>query len=216
MQRLVATVQQLAVFPVKSLPGTAPHRVEVGADGLRGDRALVLVGPGGEVLTAKHHPGLRALDLTGPPEAPLVTAPGAAPGDLDAVARALGLDGPVRLELAAGGARQVAPVHVVTLAERAAPGAGDSSRANVVLDLPGEPGEPGEPAGAGAPAGALLRPEGADGPVLRLTRRPRHCAGVFADVLVPGVLRVGQRVLLEPGPHAPADGRAPGPAGAHG
>ncbi|WP_432546220.1 MOSC N-terminal beta barrel domain-containing protein [Kineococcus sp. SYSU DK004] len=210
MQRLVATVHHLAVFPVKSLPGSAPRRVEVGADGLRGDRALVLVGPDGGTLTAKHHPGLRALDLTGPPEAPLVTAPGAAPGDLDAVARALGLAGPVRLERAAGGARQVAPVHVVTLAQRAAPGAEDSSRANVVLDLPAEPDDP------DALTGALLRPEGADGPVLRLTGRPRHCAGVFADVLAPGVLEVGRRVLLEPGPAAPGDGRAPGPPRAHG
>ncbi|MCI2238969.1 MOSC domain-containing protein [Paenibacillus sp. TRM 82003] len=194
-----ALVVQIAVFPVKSVAGLLPAAVEVGPEGLEGDRGFVLTA-GGEPLRAKTTPQLRELELSGTPQAPLVSAPGAAPGDLRAVARFLGVDAPVQLHPAPGGARQVAAVHVVTTADRDAPGAGDSSRANLLL----------RPAAAALPpaaelAGALLEV----GPVLlRLGRPPRHCAGSFAEVLRGGTVRTGDAARLRT--------RADGPGGAPG
>ncbi|MFB9377870.1 MOSC N-terminal beta barrel domain-containing protein [Kineococcus gynurae] len=172
---------QVQVFPVKSVPGLSLPAVEVRAEGLLGDRGFVLAS-GTETLVAKHHPALRSLALDGPPGAPRVAAPPAGPGDLRAVAARLGL-AEVHLEPVTGGARQVAAVHVVTLRARRVEGAGDSSRANLVLDTDGWPEDPVE--------GDVLEV----GPVtLRLGATPRHCAGSFAEVLRPGRVGVGDAV----------------------
>ena len=193
-------VSELALFPVKSVAGLRPARVEVGPQGLAGDRGFVLARPGGEALTAKTAPGLRQLELSGSAGAPLVRAPGGEPGDLAAVARHLGLDAPLELRAPPGGARQVAAVHVVTTLERDDPGAGDASRANLVL----------APAAGAYPPAAL--PEGAVLEVgevlLRLGRPPRHCAGSFAEVLRGGVVRTGDAARLRAHP-----GGAPGSPG---
>ena len=186
----------LALFPVKSVAGLRPDVAVLQADGLRGDRGHVLVTADGTVLTAKTAPRLRALELTGSAERPLLTVPGGRPGDLDAVAALLGT-GPLRLRADAAGARQVAAVHVVTRAQREDPAAGDASRANLVVDLdPDLDGVPDDAEGAelvlGDPGGAPVR--------LRLGAHPRHCAGWFAEVLVPGTLRRGAPVQLLP-PH---------------
>ncbi|WP_432495862.1 MOSC N-terminal beta barrel domain-containing protein [Kineococcus auxinigenes] len=182
-----ALVVQIAVFPVKSVAGVRAEVVDVGPQGLAGDRGFVLTAAG-EPLRAKTTPRLQELELSGTPTAPVVGAPGGTPGDLAAVARFLGVDAPLELRPAPGGARQVAAVHVVTTTDRDAPGAGDSSRANLVL----------RPTAAALPpaaelAGALLEV----GPVLlRLGRPPRHCAGSFAEVLVPGTVRTGDTARL--------------------
>ncbi|WP_432486070.1 MOSC N-terminal beta barrel domain-containing protein [Kineococcus esterisolvens] len=194
-----ALVVQLALFPVKSVAGLCVEAAEIGPEGLAGDRGFVLALADGEPLRARTAPRLRELELSGPAHAPVVSAPGGAPGDLAAVARFLGVDGPVRLRRAPGGARQVAAVHVVTTTDRDAPGAGDSSRANLVL----------RPTGGALPpaaelAGALLEV----GPVLlRLGEPPRHCAGSFAEVLRGGTVRTGDPVRLR----ASADGAAGAP-----
>ncbi|NAZ77916.1 hypothetical protein GTQ99_21260 [Kineococcus sp. T13] len=184
MTDLVGVLRLICTFPVKSVAGRCPQRAEVTPDGLRGDRGHVLTAADGTVLLAKHHPRLRELRLEGGADgrAPLVRTPDGS-GDLDAF---LGVAG-VALAAAEGGARQVAPVHVVTTAQRADPAAGDSSRANLLLELgPGEP-DPGEL------VGALLRCGDVE---LELGERPRHCAGLFATVLATGELRVGDAVRL--------------------
>ncbi len=125
------------------------------------------------MLAAKRVPRLRELGLTGDgPPALLV------PGGQD-LATFLGVDG-ARLAPVPGGARQVEAVHVVTLAQRADPAAGDTSRANLVLDLD-----------APLPSGTLLRTGTA---LLEVVGVPRHCGGVFARVVEPGALRVGDVV----------------------
>ncbi|NAZ82120.1 hypothetical protein GTR02_09850 [Kineococcus sp. R8] len=175
---------------MKSVAGLRPDEAELRPDGLLGDRGHVLVTADGTVLTAKTAPLLRTLDLGGSAADPLLAVPGGRPGDLEAVAALLG-SGPVRLRADPAGARQVAPVHVVTRAQREDPAAGDASRANLVVDL----GGPGEPA-AGAEL-VLGDPDAA--PVrLRLGARPRHCAGWFAEVVVGGTLRRGAPVQVLP------------------
>jgi len=180
----------LALFPVKSVAGLHPDDAVLEPSGLRGDRGHVLVTADGTVLTAKTAPLLRTLELTGSAEVPLLAVPGGRPGDLDAVAALLGT-GPVRLRADAAGARQVAPVHVVTRAQREDPAAGDASRANLVVDLGGlsEPAEGAELV-VGEPDAAPAR--------LRLGTRPRHCAGWFAEVVAGGTLRRGAPVRLLP------------------
>lgn len=173
----------IGLFPVKSVAGLSPTRVRVGPEGLQHDRGFALVGAEGEVLTARRVPQVRGLVLTGDPASPRVTA--ADGRDASAV-----LGFPVRLLAQDGGARQVAPVHVVSTAQRAAPDAGDSSRANLVVRLDDE-----EP-GPDAFTGARLRVGEVE---LLLEQRPRHCAGLFARVLVPGTVHVGDPVRLSVG-----------------
>jgi len=180
-------LEGIGLFPVKSVAGLAPDEAVLGPDGLRHDRGFALVGPDGEVLTARRTPGLRGLRLHGDPAAPLVT-----PATGQDLAEALGVAAELRAQ--EGGARQVAPVHVVSLAQRSAPGAGDSSRANLVLRFGAD--EPGPDAFTGA---RLVVGE----VELLLAERPRHCAGLFASVLVPGTVRVGDPVRLTVGAQGP-------------
>ena len=49
-----------------------------------------------------------------------------------------------------------------------------------------------------------------DGVVLAVEQRPRHCAGLFARVLRPGVARVGDRVVLRPAGASATAGQTPG------
>jgi len=176
---MTGRLESLHVFFVKSLPGTAPSSVAIEPEGLVGDRSHALVDADGEVLKPKVHPRLRELGLSGTLE---VVVPGGA--DL---AEFLGVPG-ARVATVDGGARQVEAVHLVTLAQRAVPGAGDSRRANLVLDVP----EPAHWLGARVLVGAVE---------LEVTAVPKHCAGVFARVLVPGTARVGDAVQVLAGPH---------------
>ena len=178
---VIGVLLQVGLFPVKSVAGFSPPAAVLDAEGLRGDRSHHLLGADGEPLRAKHHPGLRDLRLSGAPQAPEVVTP-----DGSDLAGFLHVPG-VSLRPASGGARQVAPVHVVSSAQRRAPGAGDSSRANLVVEFGAD--EPGPDALVGA---RLVVGE----VVLHLGERPRHCAGLFATVAVPGRVRVGDRVSL--------------------
>jgi uncharacterized protein YcbX len=60
-------VQQLWRYPVKSLAGESLERAEVLADGIAGDRLVVVHGPDG-VLTSRTRPGLLSLHATLSPE----------------------------------------------------------------------------------------------------------------------------------------------------
>jgi uncharacterized protein YcbX len=113
-------------------------------------------------------------------------------GDRDAVARAVGeLAGrAVRLVRTPGEDAGVAPVHLVSRAaiERAAAGevpegcSADDPRANLVLTLDGD---------ERTWVGRELRVGEA---VLHVTRTPKHCLGVYADVRIPGRVSVGDPV----------------------
>ncbi|WP_346623212.1 MOSC N-terminal beta barrel domain-containing protein [Blastococcus montanus] len=177
-----ARVAQLWVYPVKSLGGTARDRVRLAPAGPEGDRAYTVVdAASGEVLRGKHAPGLGELAPTGDPRA-----------DARAVTGALGR--PVRIEPASGGSgADAAAVHLVSrqAIERAANGdvpegcSADDPRANVLLDLPDDDER--------AWVGRTVRIGSAE---LHVTRTPKHCLGVYAEVRRPGEIAVGDAVLL--------------------
>jgi MOSC domain-containing protein YiiM len=100
----------------------------------------------------------------------------------------------VRLEAAVGGSgADVAAVHLVSEEAIARATAGDvpdgcsadDPRANLLLSLPEE--DEREWVGRDLRVGAAL---------LRVTRTPKHCLGVYADVVTPGAVRTGDPVLL--------------------
>jgi uncharacterized protein YcbX len=176
----VGHVEQLWIYPVKSLAGTPVTTAEIGAAGLRGDRAWTVVGSDGAALRAKEFPSMATVVATGDPAA-------------DAAALSVALGRPVRLEpgLPTAGA---APVHLVSrqAVDRAAAGevpegcSADDPRANLLLQLDGPDDER-------AWVGRRLRVGTA---VLEITRTPRHCLGVYAEVSRAGTVTVGDPVLL--------------------
>jgi hypothetical protein len=175
----VGRVEQIWVYPVRSLAGTQQQAVDVTASGLAGDRAWTVVGDDDRVLRAKDVPGLADLPATGDPST-----------DAPAVGALLGRV--VRLEPTPDEGAGVAPVHLVSRGaiERAAAGdvpegcSADDPRANLVLSLDGD---------ERAWVGRELRVGEA---VLQVTRTPKHCLGVYADVRVPGRISVGDAVRL--------------------
>ncbi len=175
-------VARLWIYPVKSLGSTSRNRVRLDVAGPEGDRAWSVVdATSGETVRGKHVPGLADVQPTGDP---------------DADARALsGLLGrAVRLHPARGSAADVAAVHLVSrqAIERAAVGdvpegcSADDPRANVLLDLADGGDER-------TWVGRTVRMGGAE---LTVTRTPKHCLGVYAEVRQPGEVAVGDAVLL--------------------
>lgn len=185
METVVGTVEQVAVYPVKSLGGRTVGEAHVDAAGLRGDRAYAVVdATTGERVTAKAAPRMREVIATGDVGADAAT--------LTAV-----LGRPVRLAASGAGPQvDAAAVHLVSrqAVDRAAAGevpegcSADDPRANLLLAL-----EAGDERGW---VGRRLRVGEA---VLRVTRTPRHCLGVYAEVLTPGRVAVGDPVRLEGG-----------------
>ena len=180
-RRVVGRLEQVWVYPVKSLAGTPVTTLEIDPTGPRGDRALVvLAADSGEPVRAKHAPVLATLTPTGDPAA-----------DERAIGAALGR--PVRLAPAAGSA-DVAAVHLVSrqAIDRAAAGeipdgcSSDDPRANLLLSLPDGDDER-------TWVGRLLA---VGDVVLEVTRTPKHCLGVYAEVRQGGVVRVGDPLLL--------------------
>ena len=169
----------LTVYPVRSLAGTAVDGVHVGPEGLAGDRAWTAMGEDGRPVRAKDEPAMRDVPAPGEP-------------GTDAAALGAVLGRPVRL-VATEAAPEVAPVHLVSrhAVDRAAAGqvpegcSADDPRANVLLDL-----------GAHDERTWVGRALQVGDAVLQVTRTPRHCLGVYADVLRPGVVRAGDPVLL--------------------
>jgi uncharacterized protein len=179
--RVVGRVEQLWIYPVRSLAGRPVPAVEIVPTGLRGDRAWTAVDDEGAALRAKHHPAMRDVAATGDPAA-----------DAARLGEALGR--PVRLEATVAEPGEVAPVHLVSrqAIDRAAAGdvpAGcspDDPRANLLLTLDEDHDER-------AWVGRRLH---VGTTVLEITRTPKHCLGVYADVRAPGEVRVGDAVLL--------------------
>ncbi|MGQ7297703.1 MOSC N-terminal beta barrel domain-containing protein [Quadrisphaera sp. KR29] len=223
----VGVVALLRRFPLRSAGGELPGAVRVESAGLRHDRRWQLVDGAGAPLTARALPQLAGLAawvdeddggvggggggaLRVRPSAP---AGGASPGAPLADGWPAQLAGPgARLldHLAEGGAahRDGAAVHLVSAGAASAPdapaGCDPGERANVVVRLDPARARPGDERGW---TGRLLR-LGATGPLLEVTRTPRRCLGVYAAVLEPGEVRLGDAVVLLD-PSGPA--RRPGP-----
>jgi len=177
----VGRVEQIWIYPVRSLAGRAVPAAGIGPDGLSGDRTWTAIGDDDAVLRAKHHPAMRDVVATGDPAA-------------DAAALTGALGRPVRLEATSADPGQVAPVHLVSrqAVDRAAAGdvpegcSADDPRANLLLTLDRDDER--------SWVGRTLRVGAA---VLEVTRTPKHCLGVYADVRRPGAVRVGDAVLLD-------------------
>ncbi|SOE03160.1 hypothetical protein SAMN06272739_4014 [Blastococcus haudaquaticus] len=176
-------VQEIRVFPVRSLAGTAVPTAAIGPDGLAGDRTWTVVDADGRPVRAKEAPGIAGLDGAGVDEEQLSAAAGR-PVHLAALPPQPG----------------VAPVHLVSeqAIDRAARGevpegcSADDPRANLLVSLD-------EGGDERAWVGQEVRIGDA---VLRVTRTPKHCLGVYADVVTPGTAQAGDAVLLigNPGP----------------
>ena len=172
-------IASIRVYPVRSMAGVDRSSADVDTTGLVGDRAATVVGDDGRSVRGKDAPGLRELTPTGDA--------GADAGTLSDL-----LGRPVRI-VSDPGAGQAA-VHLVSTAALARAAAGEvpegcsaeDPRANLVLELGGEDDER-------AWVGRLLR---LGDVVLEVTRTPKHCLGVYAEVRRAGRLSVGDAVLL--------------------
>lgn len=187
------------IYPVKSLGGTEVAAAEVRTAGLVGDRTHAVVDAGtGERLSVKAVPRLGELTAAPGQAVPVVTAPGE-PAGARVPAEVLSdyLDRPVELAAAEvdGGLVDASPVHLVSegAIQAAAEGdvpegcSADDPRANLVLRLSGAvPGERDW-------VGHSLRIGDA---VLSVTRTPKHCLGVYAEVVTAGRIRTGDPVDL--------------------
>ena len=178
---MVGRLDEIRVYPVKSLAGVALAAVEMDPTGLRGDRTSVVVDAGsGELVRARHAPVLATLAPTGDTVA-----------DEHAIGTALGRA--VRLETAIGAAGGGAGVHLVSrqAVARAALGnvphgcSAEDPRANLLVSLPDDDER--------AWVGRLLA---VGEVVLEVTRTPKHCLGVYAEVRDGGVVTVGDPILL--------------------
>jgi uncharacterized protein YcbX len=177
--RPVGRVEQIWIYPVRSLAGTAVLETEVSAGGLAGDRTWTVIGDDGRPVRAKEVPAIRDVVATGDPA-------------VDAAALSGTVGRPVRLVPTPAERPDVAPVHLVSrqAVERAAEGevpegcSADDPRANLLLTLDGD---------ERTWVGRELRVGDA---VLHVTRTPKHCLGVYADVVTPGAVRTGDPVLL--------------------
>ena len=184
MSDVVGTVDQVTVYPVKSLAGRTVAEARVEAHGLVGDRAWSVVdATTGERVTVKAEPRLAGIVATGDDEADTIT-----------LTEVLGR--PVRLRRAEDPQVDAAAVHLVSRAavDRAAGGdvpegcSADDPRANLLLTLSGDADER-------TWVGRTLRVGEVE---LTVTRTPKHCLGVYADVQAPGRVRPGDPVELLP------------------
>ncbi|MGZ4657648.1 MAG: MOSC N-terminal beta barrel domain-containing protein [Blastococcus sp.] len=173
-------LEQIWIYPVRSLAGTALERAEAGLSGLAGDRVATVVGEDGRPVRGKDAPAMRSVRPTGDAVA-------------DGAALTAALGRPVQVQDAPPD-DAVAPVHLVSAQALARAAAGevpegcspDDPRANLVLDLA-------DGADERSWVGRQVRIGDA---VLEITRTPRHCLGVYADVRQAGGLAVGDAVLL--------------------
>ncbi len=186
------TVVAISVYPVRGCAGTPLVRADVGPGGLAGDRESAVVDLAGRVLRGRDAPALAGVTPTGHP-------------DVDAAAVAAAVGRPVRLEPTGGRPDGAAAVHLVSrqALDRAAAGVvpagcgAEDPRANLVLDLPAGTPDADERTWVG-------RRLGLGSAVLEVTRLPKHCLGVYAEVTRPGTVAVGDAVRILAGGARPA------------
>ena len=197
---VVGRVVSLRAFPVKSLDAGPLASAQVLATGVRDDRRWAVVGADGEVVTARQADVLRSVRADVRNDLPTVTLAGSgAPvsGEAADVGLSALLGQQVTLAAAPGGFNEVAPIHLVSRQAIAGGHAHDDDggpcpcsveepRANLVLDLTGSELETGW-------IGARLSVGTA---VLLISKAPRHCLGVYADVLVEGAVNQGDEAVL--------------------
>ena len=197
---VVGRVVSLRAFPVKSLDAGPLASAQVLATGVRDDRRWAVVGADGEVVTARQADVLRSVRADVRNDLPTVTLAGSgAPVSGEAADAGLSalLGQQVTLAAAPGGFNEVAPIHLVSRQAIAGGHAHDDDggpcpcsveepRANLVLDLTGSELETGW-------IGARLSVGTA---VLLISKAPRHCLGVYADVLVEGAVNQGDEAVL--------------------
>jgi uncharacterized protein YcbX len=205
---LAGRVVGLRTFPVKSLDGEQLAEVQVLASGLQYDRGWAVVDAEGGVVTGKRAPALREVGATvtaAPADGPALLLPGAGPLPVrgasadDALSRVVGR--PVRVQAAAGagiGFNEVAAVHLVSrqaveaaaAQEAAAAGAAcdiEDPRANVVVDLAADQELETSWVGREVVLGEA---------VLRVSQTPKHCLGVYAEVVRAGRVAVDDEVRV--------------------
>jgi uncharacterized protein YcbX len=179
------SVVQVSVYPVKSLGGRTVREAEVGPAGLVGDRAWTVVdATTGERVTVKSTPEMAGVVATGDDEADTVTLTGV-------------LGRPVRLQRSGQPQVDAAAVHLVSRGAIARADAGDvpegcsadDPRANLLVDLP-------EGEDERSWVGRTVRIGEVE---VAVTRTPKHCLGVYAEVRRPGTVHVGDRVEVLPG-----------------
>lgn len=189
----IAHVRGLRVFPVKSMDAGPVSEAVVLSTGLEHDRGWVVLDASGAVLSARQAPALaqvRALPPTAPGAGPQLQLPGAELPVRDASADAALstlLGQAVQVRPAADVAqREAAAVHVISDDD-------EQTRANVVLALDSTALDS---TGVGSERDWVGRRLQVGEVLLGLTRTPRSCAGVYADVLQPGLVRVDDVVRL--------------------
>ncbi len=175
-QRVVGRVEQVWIYPVRSLAGRSLRSARLEEGGPAGDRVRTVVDESGRPVRAKDAPALATL-----------------PPDAGAGALSSALGRPVHLEVLAPSPGSAA-VHLVSRQglDRAAAGdvpdgcSADDPRANLILELAGDEDER-------SWVGRILQVGTA---VLEVSRTPKHCLGVYAEVRTPGTVTVGDAVLL--------------------
>ncbi len=197
---VLGTVSAVWVYPVKSLAGTSVDTAQVSSTGLEGDRTHSVVdASSGERITAREEPRLRELTAAPGQAQPIIRVPDAEVGEqVPAAALSGWLDRPVDLAATnadGGHAVDAFPVHLVsegamlTADPDAGPEACDVNdpRANLVLKLVAE---------GDAERGWLGQRIRVGDAVLSITRTPKHCLGVYAEVVTPGRVAPGDPVRL--------------------
>ncbi|WP_194908262.1 MOSC N-terminal beta barrel domain-containing protein [Quadrisphaera sp. INWT6] len=204
---VVGTVALLRRFPLRSAAGDQPLRALLLAGGLEHDRRWQLVDASGVPVHRRDAPGIAALTASVGDDGELhLTGGGAAPAEHLAGPGARFADGAGASGAGEGErARPDAPVHLVSAGAAEAllqddgslPGGCDpGGRANAVIALDPAVAEPGAERGWVGRRLGIGGAGGAAGAVLLLTRTPRRCLGVYADVLVTGEVAVGDDVVL--------------------
>ena len=192
MSAVVGSVLQLRRYPLKSGGGEELPVVDVGPAGLDGDRRWSLVTAAGDPVTARTAPGLRDLRAAIEDDGVTIREPGGGlhrgSAALDVLAGVVGQ--PVRWDDVTTSHVDVAAVHLVSDGAATAPdapgGCDPEPRANIVMALREAGSERGW-------VGRRLRVGSAE---LRVTRTPKQCLGVYAEVLVPGRVARGDQVVL--------------------
>jgi len=197
---VLGTVSAVWVYPVKSLAGTSVDGAEIGPTGLEGDRTHSVVDvTSGEPITAREEPRLRQLTAAPGQAHPAISVPDAEIGEqVPAAALSGWLDRPADLvatDADGGHAVDAYPVHLVSEGAMltADPDAGPETcdvndpRANLVLKLEAEGDAERTWVGKHIQVGAA---------VLAITRTPKHCLGVYAEVVTPGRVAPGDPVRL--------------------